>query len=190
LIYKFDNSLVIKDNNSKFGTLIHLQNQINVLETIVFPVQIGRTFCKFSVKKPFCLFGCYSIKQKELNTDYQKMNKDGLNLESNNIKVQDDNMIFEDEINQSQNNEKLKTGIDINIAKSNEIKENNIISYENIAYNQKYLDDLDIAEEFDKPQKEMILYNYRFFEKKLSQLNPLPKTDDIIKFDKIVKLVK
>jgi len=118
------------------------------------------------------------------------MNKDGLNLESNNIKVQDDNMIFEDEINQSQNNEKLKTGIDINIAKSNEIKENNIISYENIAYNQKYLDDLDIAEEFDKPQKEMILYNYRFFEKKLSQLNPLPKTDDIIKFDKIVKLVK
>jgi len=54
-----DGSLTLEDNNSKFGTLIMLQNpRINILEKISLPLQIGRTILQLKIKKPWNFFAC------------------------------------------------------------------------------------------------------------------------------------
>jgi len=70
-------TFLLKDNNSKFGTLVNIQNSLTVIENIMCPIQIGRTIIKFTLQKAWSFFSCVSSKRKS-SIDYQLMNKDGI----------------------------------------------------------------------------------------------------------------
>jgi hypothetical protein len=71
-----DGSFTLEDNNSKFGTLVLMQSpRLNILENQTLPVQIGRSYFTFDVKKPFSIFSCLcSSKKCTSNIDYQSLN--------------------------------------------------------------------------------------------------------------------
>jgi pSer/pThr/pTyr-binding forkhead associated (FHA) protein len=95
-----DGNFYIEDNNSKFGTLVMIQNpKMQILSDNVLPIQIGKSFIQFFIKKPFSLFSCFSTnKKKEKGLDYQILNSKNLNFENNNfIKIHNDDTIVDDE---------------------------------------------------------------------------------------------
>jgi len=57
-------TFLLKDNNSKFGTLVNIQNSLTVIENIMCPIQIGRTIIKFTLQKSMELFLMRFFKEK------------------------------------------------------------------------------------------------------------------------------
>lgn len=107
-----DGSLYLEDNNSKFGTLILLQNpRVNLLENCL-PLQIGRSILHFTLIKPWNFFACFrliiinfSSNQKNEEQDYQEINSNFfIFVENIQVKVQDDFSIYEkNSINEDDN---------------------------------------------------------------------------------------
>ena len=57
----FDKNFYLEDNKSKFGTLIQIDNEFNLLPEKQLGLQIGKYLVTFNVKKTFCAyFTCYS----------------------------------------------------------------------------------------------------------------------------------
>ncbi len=107
LIKRENNTFTIEDNNSKFGTLILIQNpSLKIMQSTYLPIQVGRTCFHLTVKKPFSIFSCLCFTKKiEKNFDYQMLNAENINFEnSNNIKIQQDKedvIEYESEANES-----------------------------------------------------------------------------------------
>jgi len=191
-----DDSLYLEDNNSKFGTLVLLQNQkMRILESCL-PLQIGRSLLTFHIKKPWSFFRCFSSKNGDTGVDYQIENSNAINMEKDVIvKVQDENVVLETEssVDLPKKDEDKKSVIGNNIEMINnneiifkfesdenmleEIKENvNIIIVDNIEDNNIeegprgnnicFSEDLHIAEELDVNHADFKIQNYRFFQKK------------------------
>ena len=79
IIYKEGNNLFIKDNESKFGTLILNQNShIRLILGLPLNIQIGKSYFNINVEQKNCLFCCNS-EEKNINYNYQKQNAKFLN---------------------------------------------------------------------------------------------------------------
>ena len=72
-----DNKKVfLEDNKSKFGTLILVQTPSIILsEDLPLHIQIGRTYLKCKIKKPFKLFSCCEAEEKNSNFFYYNQNE-------------------------------------------------------------------------------------------------------------------
>lgn len=84
---------VLKDNDSKFGTLILMQHpNIPILKNNTLLIQTGRMIASFSVKASNCAFTCFSSKNKYTqNVDYQTLNAEKIIFEKTNfIKIQNE----------------------------------------------------------------------------------------------------
>jgi hypothetical protein len=84
---------VLKDNDSKFGTLILMQHpKMPILTNNTLLIQTGRMIASFSVKANNCAFSCFSSKTKyKKNADYQTLNAENIIFEKTNfIKIQND----------------------------------------------------------------------------------------------------
>ncbi len=85
--------LVIKDNESKFGTLILVQNpKLPVIKNNILQIQVGRVCFMFSLKATSCIFSCFnSNSSKYKGCDYQTLNAQHVTFEKTNfIKVQNE----------------------------------------------------------------------------------------------------
>ena len=113
--------IYLQDNDSKFGTLILIQNNsIKLNNDLPLNIQIGRTFCHFRVKKKFKLFTCCNIDEKVYLNYYQLQNIKTLNkhkyiIKNNNILNDDSSSSIEEDKN-------------INDIKSNNLNDNNEIA--------------------------------------------------------------
>jgi len=77
-----DDTLILQDNNSKFGTLVLLRNpNLNIQEESIY-LQIGRSLIEFYVQVPFNLFSCFSEKNKEKSLDYIQLNHEYVDKEN------------------------------------------------------------------------------------------------------------
>ena len=88
----------LSDLNSKFGTLVLIQNpNLEILKGNVLTVQIGRSFFCFEYKKNFSLFSCCDVDEINTKWNYEKLNRKYVYLHTfSNIKeekndVDDDN---------------------------------------------------------------------------------------------------
>jgi len=121
-----DDSLYLEDNNSKFGTLVLLQNpKMRVLESCL-PLQIGRSLLTFHIKKPWSFFRCFSSKSGDSGIDYQIENSNTINMEKDVIvKIQDENVFLETEssidIQKKEDDKKSVIGNNIEMINNNEI---------------------------------------------------------------------
>lgn len=63
-IDKKTKKLTIKDNNSKFGTLILVQNKImNLCPELKLCIQVGRTYLEILMKEPSSFFSCCGVSE-------------------------------------------------------------------------------------------------------------------------------
>lgn len=69
-------NVYIEDNNSKFGTLILVQTPtIRMVEGLALNIQVGRTFIRCNVKRPFKIFGCCGSLEKPSMNYYHRQNE-------------------------------------------------------------------------------------------------------------------
>ena len=76
--------IFLKDNNSKFGTLILVQaKSLEILKGQMLTVQTGRTYFNINYKTNFSLFGCCNPEEIDLRSTYEKMNFKHVKIEKN-----------------------------------------------------------------------------------------------------------
>ena len=67
--------VLLKDVNSKFGTLISVQaKKVEILENQTLTIQVGRTFFNIGYKKNNSLFSCCQAEEVDLTQSYEKIN--------------------------------------------------------------------------------------------------------------------
>ena len=94
VIKQFNDYFYLHDTNSKFGTLIKMKNNFNILLNKPFFIQKGNTFYEFIMKKTFwAYFKCY----KQRNNFYMNYNEyfDDILFSKYNHKKEDDILINE-----------------------------------------------------------------------------------------------
>ena len=71
-----NNQVFIEDNESKFGTLILVQTpNIKISENLPLYIQVGRTFFECILVKPFKLFNCCEVEEKNNIFYYYNQNE-------------------------------------------------------------------------------------------------------------------
>ena len=67
--------VLLKDVNSKFGTLILVQSKkLEILEHQTLTIQVGRTFFHIGYKKNSSLFSCCQAEEIDMTQSYEKIN--------------------------------------------------------------------------------------------------------------------
>jgi len=137
-----DGSVVIEDNNSKFGTLILIQGELEILKGQKLNIQAGSNYLIIELKKKFKFFGCCNAEEIDMKNTYEKLNnkmiKYDINSEILDESITPDNSDNEEEDknNIKQENEDLKKEL---IDKEEESKyiELNILNNEKNTRNKK-----------------------------------------------------
>jgi len=132
-----NNNLFVEDNDSKFGTLIFIQNpRIKFSETLPLYVQIGRSSFEIKIRKNFKLFSCCQAEEKI--SVYYYYNQNGKYIKSNNgLVVKDDESDNEDDnkFYKNNNTQDIKMGNNsINIKEKDKMSDN---EYLLIKHNKK-----------------------------------------------------
>ncbi len=128
LLVRDKNNVYLNDYNSKFGTLILIQTPILKLsDNLPLYMQVGRTFMQIKIKKPFSLFGCCDISEKNNEYYYHKQNEKEIDYHKN-IIIKEENENDDDDIeseisnNDKSNNHGLKVIEFETIDKNNDVQ--------------------------------------------------------------------
>jgi hypothetical protein len=79
-----DNEIFLKDNNSKFGTLVLLQSKVvEILRGQTLTIQTGRSYFNIKYKTPFSLFTCCEAEEIDMRKTYEKINYKSIKLDKN-----------------------------------------------------------------------------------------------------------
>jgi len=147
-----NDTLILQDNNSKFGTLALLRNPNLYIQEESIYLQIGRSLIGFYVQAPFNLFSCFSEKNKDKSLDYNQLNHEYVDKEKiiviKNI----------DEIDEK--NEESFISIAGLKQEKTAIKKDNDFE-KNKTMGESIVDDMNIAEESDQ-FKELTIKKYKF----------------------------
>ena len=158
-INKKAKKIFISDNNSKFGTLVLVQNKsiILSLELILF-LQIGRTYLQLLLKRPTTLFGCCGISEKKNSDFYYLQNNDKHKFEYKLTVKTEGNDYYDEKICETKN----------------EIKENGLMKTK-----VNLMDDNDLEALLISPEPETKANNVENKEKELiDDENGKPKDED------------
>ena len=92
--------ILLKDVNSKFGTLILIQaKKMEILENQTLTIQVGRTFFNIGYKKNNSLFSCCQAEEVDLTQSYEKINYKAVKFRKHcNILTEVDNDDEEEEV--------------------------------------------------------------------------------------------
>ena len=92
--------VLLKDMNSKFGTLILVQaKKMEILENQTLTIQVGRTFFNIGYKKNNSLFSCCQAEEVDLTQSYEKINYKAVKFRKHcNILTEVDNEDEEEEV--------------------------------------------------------------------------------------------
>ena len=70
-----DGEILLKDYNSKFGTLILIQaKKIEILQNQTLTIQVGRSYFNINNKSNSSIFGCCKADEIDLSKSYEKIN--------------------------------------------------------------------------------------------------------------------
>ena len=117
-IDKKTKQLTIKDNNSKFGTLILVKNKImNLCLELKLCIQVGRTYLEILMKEPPSFFSCCGVSEMKNQNFYylQSLKKNDI-LNKPTVKIEYDKDYFK--ITSKEVNEKINNLNTIDVDKS------------------------------------------------------------------------
>lgn len=128
LFYIEGKNIYLKDNNSKFGTLVLVQTPtIRIAENLPLYLQVGRTFFNFNVKTNSNIFSCCGVEENPNIFYYYNQNEKQVKL-NRIITVKTENNDSEEEKDNKEEKEILKYNNDkYNEIKSKESNEDNSI---------------------------------------------------------------
>ena len=116
--------IFLEDCGSKYGTLILIHQEIiKLVEELNLFLQIGRSFIRFTVKKPFSLFGCCTVSETR-NFDYYYRQNKIINKDFLKKKIKTDADFDDNEEEENENNKKINDAINKEKTNKEEEEEN------------------------------------------------------------------
>ena len=80
-----DGTIILEDNNSKFGSLVLLQAEhIEILKGNTLTIQVGTNYLNISLKKKTNLFGCCTAEEIDTKHSYEKINSKAIKFDKTN----------------------------------------------------------------------------------------------------------
>ena len=109
LIYQEGRNVYVEDNDSKFGTLVLIQNQMLTLySSVPLHFQVGRTYFVIKIKEPFSLFNCCNVSTKVDEKEYQRQNSLKISLQhSHTVSVKEEEVNADDSDNEHDDTNKV-----------------------------------------------------------------------------------
>ena len=78
--------IFLKDNNSKFGTLVLVQSKsVEILKGQILTIQAGRTYFNIQYKSNNSFFNCCNAEEIDIRKTYEKINYKSVKLDKNSI---------------------------------------------------------------------------------------------------------
>ena len=85
-------NVLLEDNDSKFGTLVLIQNpKLTLYANVPLHFQVGRSYFATKIKEPFSLFNCCNVSTKVDEKDYQRQNSMNITIEVKHTVKEEDN---------------------------------------------------------------------------------------------------
>ena len=125
-----DGSVSLEDNNSKFGSLVLIQKEIEILKGIDLNIQVGANYLIFRQKKKTRFFSCCDAEEFDSKNNYEKLNSLAIKYDKKN-EILDESISSQDLENE--NKQDIKEQIKDN--KETILKENNKNDF--ITFDQK-----------------------------------------------------
>ena len=125
-----DGSVSLEDNNSKFGSLVLIQKEIEILKGIDLNIQVGANYLIFRQKKKTRFFSCCDAEEFDSKNNYEKLNSFAIKYDKKN-EILDESISSQDLENE--NKQDFKEQIKDN--KETILKENNKNDF--ITFDQK-----------------------------------------------------
>ena len=128
-----DGSIVLEDNNSKFGSLVLIQKEIEILKGNCLNIQVGTNYFTFTLKKKTGFFSCCNAEEIDSKNNYENLNSMSIKYDKKK-EILDESITIEEneedneQIIQKQKEDNEKIIIDDEKGKDN--KENDLIIFD------------------------------------------------------------
>jgi len=84
LIINDDGDVILEDNSSRFGSLVLIQDEIEILKGHKLHVQAGSNYLTFTLDKKKGLFSCCNAEEIDNKNTYEKLNSLSIKYNKNN----------------------------------------------------------------------------------------------------------
>jgi len=114
-------NIILEDHNSKFGSLVLIQDKIEILKGQNLYIQVGTNYLTLALKKKSGLFSCCNTEEIDMRNSYEKLNSLAIKYNKNN-QILDESITIDNSENENEEENKKLINDEIVIAK---IEENN-----------------------------------------------------------------
>ena len=114
-------NIILEDHNSKFGSLVLIQDKIEILKGQNLYIQVGTNYLTLALKKKSGLFSCCNTEEIDMRNSYEKLNSLAIKYNKNN-QILDESITIDNSDNDNEEENKQLINNEIVIAK---IEENN-----------------------------------------------------------------
>ena len=114
-------NILLEDHNSKFGSLVLIQDKIEILKGQNLYIQVGTNYLTLALKKKSGLFSCCNTEEIDMRNSYEKLNSLAIKYNKNN-QILDESITIDNSENENEEENKKLINDEIVITK---IEENN-----------------------------------------------------------------
>ena len=158
LIIDDNEDVILEDNSSRFGSLVLIQDEIEILKGHKLHVQVGTNYLIFTLNKKKGLFSCCNAEEIDNKKTYEKLNSLSIKYNKKN-EILDESISIENSDN-DEGNKKL-----IEDEKDNDNKSNDLIIFEIDKINKNKRNKLNINNDLNYNESTLMLKDNKIQEK-------------------------
>ena len=158
LIIDDNGDVILEDNSSRFGSLVLIQDEIEILKGHKLHVQVGTNYLIFTLNKKKGLFSCCNAEEIDNRNTYEKLNSLSIKYNKKN-EILDESISLENSDNDEENKKLIED------EKDNDNKSNDLIIFEIDKINKNKRNKLNINNDLNYNESTLMLKDNKIQEK-------------------------
>ena len=158
LIIDDNEDVILEDNSSRFGSLVLIQDEIEILKGHKLHVQVGTNYLIFTLNKKKGLFSCCNAEEIDNKNTYEKLNSLSVKYNKKN-EILDESISLENSDNDEENKKLIED------EKDNDNKSNDLIIFEIDKINKNKRNKLNINNDLNYNESTLMLKDNKIQEK-------------------------
>ena len=158
LIIDDNEDVILEDNSSRFGSLVLIQDEIEILKGHKLHVQVGTNYLIFTLNKKKGLFSCCNAEEIDNKNTYEKLNSLSIKYNKKN-EILDESISIENSDNDEENKKLIED------EKDNDNKSNDLIIFEIDKINKNKRNKLNINNDLNYNESTLMLKDNKIQEK-------------------------
>ena len=158
LIIDDNEDVILEDNSSRFGSLVLIQDEIEILKGHKLHAQVGTNYLIFTLNKKKGLFSCCNAEEIDNKNTYEKLNSLSIKYNKKN-EILDESISIENSDNDEENKKLIED------EKDNDNKSNDLIIFEIDKINKNKRNKLNINNDLNYNESTLMLKDNKIQEK-------------------------